>query len=97
MAKSKCTRKRGCSNLATFNRQRLASSNGTINFYKAMKEEKFDNQTAPSVALTSNPNFIIGVFRNGARLESILDYTIALNVITFVEPLVNDNIVVIYF
>lgn len=94
--RKRCTRARGCSNLITFNRQRL-QPNGTINFYKLMKEEKFPNETAPDVTLTSVPNFIVGVFRNGVRLESITDYTIVGAVITFTESLVNDNIVVIYF
>jgi len=94
--RNNCTRRGGCGNLITFNRQRL-NNNGTINFYKLMKEEKFDNQTAPNVTLTSVPNFIIGVFRNGVRLESPQDYSIIGTVITFVESLVNDNVVVIYF
>lgn len=62
-----------------------------------MKEEKFDNQTAPDVTLSSTINFIIGVFRNGIRLESTIDYSVSGTTITFVEALVNDNIVVIYF
>lgn len=62
-----------------------------------MKEEKFPNETAPDVTLSSAINFIVGVFRNGVRLESTTDYSVAGTTITFVEALVNDNIVVIYF
>lgn len=66
---------------------------------QSLTEEKFDNVTAPDVTLVLvDPlTFVVGVFKNGVRLESVTDYSVAGQIVTFVVPLVNDNIVVVYY
>lgn len=95
---AKCNKQNNfCSNKITFDIQR-----GAINIYDDylnMKEEIFNNQTGPSVTLTKvNPiNFIVLISRNGVALTPIIDYNLVGQIVTFVDPLVNDNIRTVYF
>lgn len=95
MAKGSCG-PLGCRNKQIFFRQ--AGSVFPPN-YENMKEELFPNQTGASITLTkvTPVNFIVLIARNGMDQTEGVDYNRVGQIVTFTDPLVNDNIRTVYF
>lgn len=57
-----------------------------------------ENQTitGTSMVLTFTPIIIYGVYMNGQRLTTTIDYSIITNTITFITTMAADSITVVY-
>lgn len=93
--RNNCTRRGGCSNLITFNRQRMHSdSSGNAYAWYDFEENGIVSGNSMNIART--PWFIYGVYKNGQRLTLGVDYTFSISTITFLFSLSTDLITVTY-